>query len=196
VCSNGAFKFLLGVNYWLRRLNIRMWRDWNEDFIREDVAKMRELSIRAARAFIKCKDFANDYGNVKLEALEKLRRFLDILWKHGIQAFVTFLVGHMSGKNWRIPWTDFDKIYTPEAVARTVRFVEQVVSALKDHPSVAGWILSNELSLVKMASSREEALVLLRSFAKAVKRINGKHVVSSRGVPDSYMQETQTGRIS
>jgi len=187
---NGAFKFLLGVNYWPRRLNIRMWRDWNEDFIREDAAKMRELGVRAVRAFIKCEDFADDYGNVKPEALEKLRRFLDILWEHGVQAFVTFLVGHMSGKNWRIPWTDFDKIYTPEVVARTARFVEQVVSALKGHPAVAGWILSNELSLVKRASSREEALVLLKSFTEAVKKNDGRHVVSSGDVPDSYMQET------
>jgi len=183
-------KFLLGVNYWPRRLNIKMWRDWNEDFIKEDAEKMKELGVRVARVFIKCEDFADDYGNVKPEALEKLRKFLDILYEQKIQAFITFLTGHMSGKNWRIPWTDFDKIYTPEVVARTVKFVEQVVSALKDHPAVAGWILSNELSLVKRASSREEALMLLRSFAEAVKRIDGKHVISSGDLPDSYMQET------
>jgi endo-1,4-beta-mannosidase len=30
-----SFKFLLGVNYWSRKLNIRMWRDWDEGAVRE-----------------------------------------------------------------------------------------------------------------------------------------------------------------
>jgi len=190
ICSEGSFRFLLGVNYWPRKLNIRMWRDWDEGSIREDVSKMKSLGVRVVRAFIKCEDFADEQGAVRQEALERLKSFLDILWENGIQAFVTFIVGHMSGKNWRIPWAEFDRIYTPEAVMKTARFVEHVVSALKDHPAVAGWILSNELSLVRRASSREEAITLLRSFVEAVKRIDGRHVASSGDIPDSYMQET------
>jgi len=93
-----------------------MLREWNEDFIREDATKMRELGIRSVCTFIKCKDFTNNYDNMKSETLEKLRRFLDILWEHGVQIFVTFLVGHKSGKNWRIHGQISNKIYTPEAV--------------------------------------------------------------------------------
>ncbi len=192
--ANGNFKFLLGVNYWPRKLNIRMWRDWDENSIREDIELMKRLGIRAVRLFIKNEDFANEYGEVHPQALEKLKKVLDALSEHEIVGFVTLLVGHMSGKNWRIPWLAFEDIYKSHAVEKTMRFIEGVVKEFKEHTAVAGWILSNELSLVKRAESREEALALLRAFSQAVKSIDRDHAVSSGDVPDSFMQETPNVR--
>lgn len=194
VCTENRFKFLLGVNYWPRKLNIRMWKDWDEEAIREDCRKMRELGIRVARVFLKDEDFSDEDANVYKESLGKLVKFLDILAEHEIQAFITFIVGHMSGKNWRIPWTSFDELYTAKSIERTSRFVKSIVNELKDHRGVAGWILSNELSLVKRASSREEALSLLKAFAQTIKSIDKNHVLSSGDVPDSFMQETYNVR--
>ncbi len=190
ILTDGVFRFLLGVNYWPRLLNIRMWRDWDEGALRRDAEQMRELGVRAARVFVKCEDFADEQGNLREEAAAKLGRFLDILSENGVAAFVTLLVGHMSGKNWPIPWTSFERLYEPESVERTLRFARGIVERFKNHPTVAGWILSNELSLVKRAAGRGEALQLLRSFACAVRAADGEHVLSSGDIPDSYMQET------
>ncbi|MCS7105474.1 MAG: glycoside hydrolase family 42 [Thermofilaceae archaeon] len=185
-----TFHFLLGVNYWPRRLNIRMWRDWDEEAVRLDVRQMKELGVRVARVFIKCEDFADEQGNLRDSAARKLACFLDILAENGLGAFITFIVGHMSGKNWAVPWASFEDLYKPESVERTMRFVESVVERFKGHPALAGWILSNELSLVKRAANRGEALQLLRSFAYSVRRLDPNHVLSSGDVPDSFMQET------
>lgn len=99
ISVNDGFKFLLGVNYWPRKLNIRMWRDWDDSAIREDLNLMKNIGIRAVRFFIKNEDFADENANVFPHALEKLRRFLDLLREHNIIGFATLIVGHMSGKN-------------------------------------------------------------------------------------------------
>ncbi|RLG75684.1 MAG: glycoside hydrolase family 42, partial [Thermoprotei archaeon] len=190
ICVDGSFRFLLGVNYWPRKTNIRMWRDWDEDAVREDVEAMKKMGIRVVRFFLKNEDFADERGLPRGEALDKLGRFLDILGDAGIAGFATFLVGHMSGENWPIPWTTFEDLYKPDSIEKTCRFVETVVSRFREHRAVAGWILSNELSLVKRARSSEEALALLRAFVGTVKRIDPKHVVSSGDIPWSYLQET------
>ena len=103
ILVGGGFKFLLGLNYWPRKLNIRMWRDWDEKAIEEDIKLMKSLGIRAVRFFIKDEDFADEDTNVYTQSIEKLRKFLDILNKNNIAGFATLIVGHMSGKNWRIP---------------------------------------------------------------------------------------------
>ncbi len=187
---NSEFKFLLGVNYWPRKLNIKMWREWREDFIKEDVKLMRDLGIRVVRVFIKDEDFADSDANIHPEAIVKLRKLLDTLHVHGLKALITLLVGHMSGKNWKIPWLEFEDLYKPHVVEKTMKFIKNIVREVKDHPAVVGYILSNELSLVKRAEKRCEALNLLKVFSETIKSIDREHVISSGDVPDSYMQET------
>lgn len=194
VCLDSVFKFLLGVNYWPRKLNIKMWREWDEDAVKDDIKVMKKLGVRVVRVFVKDEDFADEDGCVYEASLKKLNRFLDILAENNLYAFITFIVGHMSGKNWRIPWTSFEDLYTAKAIEKTMKFIESLVRRFKDHRAVAGWILSNELSLVKRARSREEALAMLKAFSYTVKSIDGNHVVSSGDVPDSYMQETYNVR--
>lgn len=190
ICLDNGFRFLLGVNYWPRILNIRMWRDWDERIVREDAEAMKRLGVRVARIFLKSEDFVDEEGNVYEPSIEKLKKLLDIFNENNLQAFITFIVGHMSGKNWRTPWTSFEDLYTSKSIERAMNFIEVIVNRFKDHRAVAGWILSNELSLVKRARNREEALAMLRAFSLTVKNIDKDHVLSSGDVPDSYMQET------
>ena len=188
--TNNEYKFILGVNYWPRKTNIRMWRDWDENAIKEDLELMKSLGIRAVRFFIKNEDFADENANVFPHAVEKLRKFLDLLRKYNIMGFATLIVGHMSGKNWEIPWARPNEIYTSHGIEKSMKFIETIVREFSDHPAATGWILSNELSLVKRAEKREEALAFLRAFSQTVSRIAKRSVVSSGDLPDSYMQET------
>jgi len=185
-----GFRFLLGVNYWPRKNALRMWIDWDENSVREDFSIMREIGVRTVRMFIKDEDFADENGEINQHMLDRLRRFLDVAYENKIMVFVTFLVGHMSGKNWRIPWVRFEDLYKPHSIEKTMRFVKDIVERFKDHPAVAGWILSNELSLVKRAENRDEALKLLKAFSETIRSIDNNHLISSGDVPDSYMQET------
>jgi endo-1,4-beta-mannosidase len=185
-----GFRFLLGVNYWSRKNALRMWIDWNENSVREDFSIMRKIGVRVVRMFIKDEDFADENGEINQHMLDRLRRFLDIAYENKIMIFLTFLVGHMSGKNWRIPWVRFEDLYKSHSIEKTMRFVKNIVERFKDHPAVAGWILSNELSLVKRAENRDEALKLLKAFSETIRSIDKDHLISSGDVPDSYMQET------
>jgi endo-1,4-beta-mannosidase len=49
--------------------------------------------------------------------------------------------------------------------------------------------LSNELSLVRRAEKREDAIALLRLYTKVVSSIARSALVSSGDLVDSYMQE-------
>ncbi|MFB6491081.1 MAG: glycoside hydrolase family 42 [Thermoproteus sp. AZ2] len=181
--------FLLGVNYWPRLHNIKMWKEWNEGDLAKDLDQMRELGIRAVRFFILAEDFFDPYGGVYEGSLAKLKRFMEMLGERGIRGFPTLIVGHMSGRNWKIPWAPDGDVYRPEAVERGVRAVSEVVKALRGHKALGGWILSNELSLVKRAESREEALALLRAYSSAIKSLDPHAPFTSGDVSSSYLQE-------
>jgi endo-1,4-beta-mannosidase len=181
--------FLLGVNYWPRRHNIKMWKEWNPDDIREDLDTLRGLGVRALRFFILAEDFFDPHGRASEESMAKLRHFMDLLAERGLLGYPTLIVGHMSGRNWAIPWAPDWNLYAPGTVELGVKAVLEVVKALKDHRGLGGWILSNELSLVKAARSRDEALGFLKSFSSAIKSVDPAHPLSSGDVASSYLQE-------
>ena len=89
---------------------------------------MSEVGIRVVRAFIRNEDFADEQGNLLEDTARKLGQFLDIANEAGVKVLLTLLVDHMSGKNWRIPWTPNDKVYSPDSVSKTCNFAAQVVS--------------------------------------------------------------------
>ena len=192
--SDGQFRFLLGANYWPRKTNLSMWSSWDPESVADDLRRAAELGVRVLRAFLRDLDFSDEAGNLREDAAAKLRQFLDMAEAAGVKVLLTLIVGHMSGKNWPIPWTPNDKIYSPDSIAKTCNFASQLVSRFRDHPAVAGWILSNELSLVSRAPSRDEALNLLRECSRVIKSLDPGHAFSSGDVPDSYMQETPNVR--
>lgn len=188
VLTDGRFRFLLGVNYWPRLLNIRMWRDWDEEAIQKDLDQMKELGVRVARVFLLDQDFVTPSGDVDSRSVSRLRWLLDEMGRRRVGAMVTLLVGHMSGRNWAIPWAPGGDVYSPQAVDFTARLASRLASELSSSEGLAGWILSNELSLFRRASRPEEELTLLRAFRDSVKAVDGSHVIGSGDVPDSYAQ--------
>lgn len=189
-CLDGKPFFLLGVNYWPRTTNIRMWRYFDEKTIDEELGKLRGIGIRTIRFFLLDMDLADDKGRLDREAVEKIKKFTRLLRKHGLYGFITFLVGHMSGKNWPIPWLVGTKLYSPRGIYRTGVFVENVLRVIGGDEHVPGYILGNELDNVEKPEGREEAYLLQRYFYHIVKSHRLDAIVSSGNLPDSYMQET------
>jgi len=178
--------FLLGVNYWPRLTNIRMWRLWDEEAIKGDLDKMRELGLNSLRFFLLAEDFGDEEGDVKREALDKLEAFLAMAEERGLTVFPTLIVGHMSGKNWPIPWDPGCEVYEDAVRDRYVKFVKEVVRRVKKSRAIGGWILSNEITLVREPKSVEAFKRWLKALYEAVKSEDPNRPVSL-GDSTSYL---------
>ncbi|MDT7862208.1 MAG: cellulase family glycosylhydrolase [Saccharolobus sp.] len=169
-------RFLIGVNYWPRISNIKMWSKFNLNEIENDLKLMRDLGINAIRAFILDEDCSDEKGNFTEECKQKLYKFLNITEKYSVKVLLTFIVGHMSGKNWKIPWDKDSSIY--DKIEPTRKFITAIIKEFKDHGSILGWILTNEISLVRLPQNEEIFLRWLKELYKTVKEIDNTHVVS------------------
>ena len=133
----------IGVNYWPRRTAVEMWSHWDPEGIVQDLREIRALGLDTVGFFLRTADFADDKGNLKSEALERLDVFLGLCREQGLFVLPTFFVGHMSGTNFPIPWEKGRDFYTdPEVLARSRRFVRGIVSGYRDEEAILGWILS------------------------------------------------------
>ncbi len=175
---NGVPKFLIGVNYWPRKHPIwRMWKEFDEREIDEELKQMREFGINAVRFFIFGEDFFPSEDRIRPDSLEKLRKFLDLCHKHGIAAFPTLLVGHMSGENWPIPpLHGLDLYRDPKALRLQAWFVSRIICEFRDHPAVAGWILSNELPYYAGKVDFDTAKNYTAFMSSVVKSVDRQHL--------------------
>ena len=163
-------EFLLGFNYWARGLGTSMWRDWRPDIIESDIKLMSELGVNAIRFFIMLQDFSDPHADVIKESCKNLRNFLLKLKEYGIKGYATLLVGHMSGRNWIIPFEGKEGVYSLEFIHKLRKFLKSLISCVgKDviRECIGGWVISNELMLYARPKSRSEYL----GFVKAVKEL-------------------------
>lgn len=171
-------EFFLGANYWSRVNNIQMWNRWDEKSIEDDLKKAREIGLNSLRIFLLATDFSDERGNLKREGEIKLRKFLEIAKKYEIVVFPSLIVGHMSGKNWPLPWDLNNRVYTPTAINGAARFISQVVSRFKKYENIGGWILSNEITHVNKPTNLEEFTSWLRELYLVIKSIDPNRPVS------------------
>ncbi|BAB59829.1 TVG0696003 [Thermoplasma volcanium GSS1] len=180
--------FRLGVNFWPRLANIKMWKEWNEQEILDDLKEAKNIGCDFLRVFILDEDFVNAYGEINVKSMAYMTRFLDMCSSLHLKVFITFIVGHMSGRNWVIPWAPDNNIYESKAIMNFSKFVEHFVNEYKTHPAIEGWLMSNEITLVKRPSSPEQAMVLESVFYGIVKNLDPDHTVSSGDVL-SFLQQ-------
>lgn len=181
-------KFMLGVNYWSSKSNIGMWKKWNESEILKDIVQLGKLGNRVLRIFLLNEDFVDNYGAIKESSIEKLELFLKICEENNQKVFVTFLVGHMSGRNWFIPWASDGDIFSNKSLVGFTNFVGEVVKRIGGYNSIAGWIMSNEMSIVKEPERKEDAIALERTFYGTVRNLDKNRLISS-GEVISFLQE-------
>ncbi len=180
--------FLLGVNFWPSKNNIKMWKNWDEKGIEDDINKVKNLGINFLRVFILDEDFIDVYGKINNISIKHLKFFLDLCSKNNLMVMPTLIVGHMSGRNWFIPWAVNNNVYDNASIIKFKNFVREIVLKFRDNKAIYGWIMSNELSIVNRPELREEALLLEYTFYNTVKSIDNKHIASSGDVM-SYLQE-------
>ncbi|MEV1006746.1 cellulase family glycosylhydrolase [Streptomyces sp. NPDC049881] len=145
----------IGVNYWSRTGGPLMWRDYRPAVIDEELRVMRDHGITLTRSFFYWPDFMPAENTLDDKLLAHYDDFLDRHHALGMTTIPTFIVGHMSGQNWDPAWRDGRDIFSdPSFVAQQEWYVRELTARWKDHPAVAGWLLTNEIPIYAHWQSR------------------------------------------
>ncbi|MBR6372380.1 MAG: hypothetical protein IKS20_04295 [Victivallales bacterium] len=175
-------KIEIGCNYWASHAGMYMWRDWREDVVERDFAKLSELGITMLRVFPLWPDFqpvtqlrgcfgdAVGYGDASGQPLSPgdlgldstmLERFMamaDCASRHGIKLVVALLTGWMSGRLFAPPVLEGRNLISDaEALLWEGRFILGFVTALKGHPAIVAWEPGNECNCLGKATVAESA---------------------------------------
>ncbi len=138
----------VGVNYWSRTGGPLMWRSYDPAVVDEELRVMREHGIGLTRSFFHWPDFMPTEGSLDGELLARYDDFLDRHRAAGMRTIPTFVVGHMSGQNWDPPWRRGRDVFGDQSFLDRQRwYVRELTRRWKDHPAVAGWLLSNEIPI-------------------------------------------------
>ncbi|WP_225850700.1 cellulase family glycosylhydrolase [Streptomyces sp. HPF1205] len=149
----------LGANYWSRTGGPLMWRSYDPAVVEEELRALRAHGMNVTRSFYYWPDFMPTPYTV---AEDMCARFADFLDRHralGMSTIPTFIVGHMSGENWDPAWRGGRDLYSDVwLVARQAWFAGEMVRRYKDHPAVAGWLVSNEMPIYGDATRDRDAV--------------------------------------
>ena len=164
---------LTGVNYWPARTFVRMWDDFDARQVRDDFAAVAACGMRLVRCFVFWPSFQPAPGHVDAARLERLRAVFELAWEQRLLLMPALLVGHMSGPNWMPPWAmsgeenNRPRPYIAghatsdrkprdifgadaEVLAAERLLVRTIARAFRDHPTLWGWDVCNEIDLVQL----------------------------------------------
>jgi endo-1,4-beta-mannosidase len=138
----------LGANFWSSTGGQLMWRSYDPDTVRRELAVLREHGLSMTRSFFYWPDFMPGPDRIDEAMAGKFADFLDRHAEQGMSTVPTFIVGHMSGENWDPAWRGGRDLYSDVwMVARQAWFAGEMVRRFAAHPAVSGWLVSNEMPL-------------------------------------------------
>ncbi|QPP06457.1 cellulase family glycosylhydrolase [Streptomyces bathyalis] len=138
----------VGVNYWSRTGGPLMWRNYDAAVVDEELRTMRDHGITITRSFLYWPDFMPEENTLDPVMLERYDDFLERHAALGMHTIPTFLVGHMSGQNWDPAWRGGRDVFGDASfVAQQEWYVRETTARWKDHPAIAGWLLTNEVPI-------------------------------------------------
>lgn len=171
-------RFFVGCNYWASHAGVRMWRDWNEQQVEQDLDCIAGSGMTVLRVFPLWPDFqpltaefkANgafreysqnggrlkNYAAVDDTMIERFRFLCRAAQKRGLKLVVGLITGWMSGKMFVPPALErLDALSDPDSVMWQVRYVRYLVNALKDEPAIVAWDLGNECNCMAFANASQ-----------------------------------------
>ena len=195
--------FMIGCNYWASNAGTEMWREWNEDAVREDLRVLSANGVEYMRVFPNWRDFQPVipiYGGrmqlIKycLEGdrepqnpeyldevmLDRFRKFCDICEEYGVKLIVGIITGWMSGRAF-IPSALYGKdLFTdPVALLFEQRFIRGIVTRFRDHKAIYAWDLGNECNCLGEPPSSEAATNWSLTVSNAIKACDSTRPVVS-----------------
>lgn len=198
--------FFLGCNYWASNAGIDMWKNWDEEVIRNDLKLLSENGIKVLRIFPLWSDFQPirlhlDYNVLPKEMrlgekpfehtpegvagvdpvmIERFKTFLDIGKENGLEFIVGLVTGWMSGRLY-MPEAllNYNPITDPRSIKWQVKFVKYMVEKFKDHSSIVAWDLGNECNCMGDVTNSEEAYVWMATITNTIKAYDSTRPVVS-----------------
>ncbi len=195
--------FIIGCNYWASNAGTEMWREWDENAIREDLEVLSANGVSYMRVFPNWRDFQPvvpilGYGmNVvgyRLEGdrrpenseyldpimLDRFGRFCDLCESFGIRLIVGLLTGWMSGRVFVPPALLGKSLHTdPTALLFEQRFVRGMVTRFRDHKAIYAWDLGNECNCFGQVPDEAAATCWSLTIANAIRACDNTRPVVS-----------------
>lgn len=177
---DGSSVTWLGANFWSRAGGPRMWRSYDREIVREELQILRDHGLDITRSFFYWPDFMPTPTTLDEELVEHYRDFLDAHAEVGMRTIPTFIVGHMSGENWDPSWRGGRDLYNDVwFVARQAWYIRELTSRFAQHPSVCGWLITNEMPIYGRANPpAEEVSSWSEIMVQAVRAGGGTQPVS------------------
>ncbi len=198
--------FFIGCNYWASHAGTRMWSDWNEEVVMDDLRRLAEANVTTLRVFPLWSDFqplrlhlgcagapkevrlgeeplpATESGRAGLHEvmLSRFARFCDLAHAQGIRLIVGLLTGWMSGRIFAPEMLQGRNLLTdPMALQWEIRFVRQMVRLFRQHPALLAWDLGNECNCMGRVQNAEEAYLWAAAIATTIRAEDAAHPVIS-----------------
>ena len=169
----------LGANFWSRAGGPRMWQRYDPAVVREELRVLRDHQLNVTRSFFYWPDFMPAPDRLDSTLLDRYQDFLDAHREVGMRTIPTFIVGHMSGENWDPAWRGGRDLYRDVwLVARQAWYVRELCRRFKDHPAVAGWLISNEMPIYGGSAPAEVVLSWAELMVQAVRAAGATQPVS------------------
>lgn len=174
-------KFLLGCNYWASNAGADMWRFWDSECVKKDLAVLKENNVEILRVFLNWRDFqpverlygekgqprelclvgdirpSNPYF-LDERMMDHFQEFCGIAQSQGFHLIVGLVTGWMSGRLY-IPPALYGKniFHDPLALKLQQLLIKGVVSRFRKEDSIYAWDLGNECNCMGTVTSEEEA---------------------------------------
>lgn len=169
----------LGANFWSRAGGPLMWRRYDPDLVTRELRVLRRHGMNLTRSFFYWPDFMPAPDRIDDDLVARFADFLDRHTDLDMATVPTFLVGHMSGENWDPAWRQGRDLYGDVwLVARQAWFVERMTARFRDHPAVAGWLISNEMPIYGEPAPAEVVTPWAQLMVQAVRAGGGEQPVS------------------
>lgn len=168
-----------GANFWSRHGGPLMWRSYDRDLVRPELAVLRDHGLTTTRSFLYWPDVMPEPDRLDDVQLQRFDDFLDLHAELGMTTVPTFLVGHMSGENWDPAWRHGRDLYRDTwMVARQAWYVRSLVRRWHEHPAVAGWLLTNEMPIYGGPAPTSAVTAWAELLVQAVRAGGGQQPVS------------------
>lgn len=198
--------FFVGCNYWASHAGMRMWSQWNEQIVEDDLRRLSENRICTLRVFPLWSDFQplrmhcggggtpvevrmgeqplpdTEAGKAGVDEtmLERFGRFCDLAEKYGIRLVVGLLTGWMSGRLFVPEMLQGRNVMTDAlAMKWEIKFVRLMVRRFREHPAIMAWDLGNECNCMGPLENSEQAYVWASTISMAIRVEDAAHPIVS-----------------
>lgn len=185
-------RFAIGCNYWASHAGVRMWSDWREATVSQDLDRLAGLGLTTLRVFPIWSEFQpllllRTYRNAPKEyhvndrvvnppdagidpaMLDLFRRLADIAAERHLKLIVGLITGWMSGQMFIPPaLAHLNPLVDGESIAWQIRYVRAFVEAMRTHPAIIGWDLGNECNCMGQAT-RSQLWTWTHAIASAIR---------------------------